>query len=96
MSSAADNVVLAYPIALELQHRGETSADAIKGTGLPKSTFCKWKPVAELLLVDPAKFDLLDDRLLKPGKLLASCKPGLNEDRLRTAPKHRALIRVIR
>ena len=84
ISSAADNVVLAYPRALELQRRGETSADAIKGTGLPKSTFYKWKPVAELLLVDPAKFDLLDDRLLKPGELLASCKAALNEDRLRT------------
>ena len=63
---------------------GLASADAINGTGLPKSTFYKWKPVAELLLVDPAKFDLLDDRFLKQKELLASCKATLNEDRLRT------------
>ena len=54
---------------------------------MQKSTFYKWKPVAELLLVDPAKFDLLDNRLLKPGELLASCKAALNEDRLRTKIK---------
>ena len=81
---AADNVVQAYPKALENQRRGDSSADAIKGAGLPKSTFYKWKPIAELLLVDDNRFD---DPDIKPSELLASCKAALNDHRLKTIVK---------
>ena len=67
MSTAADKIVHAYPRALELLRHEESSAGAIKGTGLPKLTFSRWKPVAELLLVDRARLDLSDDPLIKPG-----------------------------
>ena len=81
------SVVQAYPKALENQRRGDSSADAIKGAGLPKSTFYKWKPIAELLLVDGDRFDQLNDPHIKPSELLASCNAALNNDRLKAIVK---------
>ena len=64
------------------QSTGIPIADAIKAAGFPKSTFYKWKPLAELRVVDFYQFCLLQDNNDIPSDLLVSCKTALDGEPL--------------
>ena len=55
---------------------------AIKATGLPKSTFYKWKPVAEMKIIDVDQFThFLETNMDKDATgLLNMCKLTLVEE----------------
>ncbi|KAL5250465.1 hypothetical protein ACHWQZ_G016258 [Mnemiopsis leidyi] len=75
-----DSIHQNYTRVLELVKRGNPVADAIKRTGIAKSTFYEWKPIAELKIVDGDRFryflELEEDATI----LLRSCKKTLSED----------------
>ena len=51
--------------------------DAVKSTGLARSTFYKWKAVAELRIVDPGLYRQLEETSSCAHTLLRRCKMSL-------------------
>ena len=58
-TSHADTVHEKYAKVLQLVNSGTPTSDAIKASSLPKSTFYKWKVVAEMKIIDVDQFQPL-------------------------------------
>jgi hypothetical protein len=70
-----------YAKALDLVKNGTPTADAIKTVGIAKSTFYKWKALAELKIMDPDQYHALEVLAQNnPSILLMSCKATVLED----------------
>ena len=78
----ADTIHEKYDKALQLVKSGTPMHDATKATGLPKSTFYKWKPVAEMKIIDVDQFThFLETNMDKDVTgLLNMCKLTLVEE----------------
>ncbi len=80
-NTSAETIHRHYAHALDLVNNGTSTADAIKNTGLPKSTFYKWKPIAELKIMDADQFRYHEEDHADPAVLLMSCKATTLEER---------------
>ena len=69
-----------YSKALRLAEDGLPTIDAIKATGCPKSTFYKWKPLAELKIIDADQFHFYVQNNDDPAELLSKVKETLTEE----------------
>jgi ACT domain-containing protein len=52
-----------YPLVLEMVNRGTSVKKAIPEVGIPRSSFYKYRYVAEMKIVDPAHYIYLKDQL---------------------------------
>jgi hypothetical protein len=68
-----------YPLVLEMVKSGTSARKAIQQIQMPRSTFYKWRFVAELKLVDPSHYHHLAEQF-KGSKLSDQCKDCLFED----------------
>ena len=59
--STVDKIHVQYDQVLQNIKNDVLTADAVRSAGLPKSTFYKWKPVAEMKIVDANQYKLLED-----------------------------------
>ena len=72
-----------YAGVLRKVNDGVTILDALKLLGMARSTFYKWKPVAELKILDPQRFHHFQETYQSDSVLvLAACKTAMSEHRL--------------
>ena len=70
-----------YEKALKEVNDGGIIAVALKANGVPKSTFYKWKALAELKILDPLQFRALEEMYSEDSNgLLKHVKETLQED----------------
>ena len=69
-----------YAKVLQLVNSGTPASDAITATGTKKSTFYKWKPIAEIKIIDEAQFTNIMDQGREAADLLKDCKEILAEE----------------
>jgi hypothetical protein len=67
-----------YPLVLEMVKSGTSARKAIQQIQMPRSSFYKWRFVAELKLVDPSRYHHLAEQF-KGSKLFDQCKDSLFE-----------------
>ena len=61
-------------------HTSTGGLATIKATGRPKSTFYKWKPLAELKIIDVHQFHFFVQNNNDPAELLSEVKETLTEE----------------
>ena len=79
-TSHADMIHDNYAKVLQLVNSGTPASDAITATGTKKSTFYKWKPIAEIKIIDEAQFSNIMDQGREAADLLKDCKEILAEE----------------
>ena len=71
-----------YKEILDRVNSGETIIEALKCRGLARSTFYKWKPVAELRILDPLVFQQFQEVYFSDvNLLLAACRTAVSDRR---------------
>ncbi|XP_063689157.1 zinc finger protein 711-like [Bolinopsis microptera] len=70
-----------YADVLEKVNSGHTIAEALKCMGMPRSSFYKWKPVAELKILDPERFQQFQEIYSDSVGILAACKTAIGDRR---------------
>ena len=70
-----------YADVLAKVNGGNTIAEALKCLGMARSTFYKWKPVAELKILDPERFQRFQEIYSDSVGILAACKTAIGDRR---------------
>ena len=69
-----------YPLVLEMVNRGSSVNKAIPEAGMPRSSFYKYRYIAEMKIVDLAHYLYLKDQFRYVQQLSNVCKEALSED----------------
>jgi ACT domain-containing protein len=69
-----------YPLVLEMVNRGSSVKKAIPEVGMPRSSFYKYRYMAEMKIVDLAHYLYLKDQFRYVQQLSNECKEALSED----------------
>ena len=68
------------PLVLEMVNSGSSVNRAIKDAGMPRSSFYKYRYMAEMKIVDLAHYLYLKDQFRYVQQLSKECKEALSED----------------
>ena len=69
-----------YPLVLEMVNRGSSVKRAIPDVGIPRSTFYKYRHMAEMKIVDYPHYLYLKEQFRFSQQLINECKGALAED----------------
>ena len=69
-----------YPLLLAANKSGKNIRKAVQEIGMSRSTFYKYRWMAEMKIVDPQHYHQLRDQFISSGKLSEVCKEALTDE----------------